>query len=284
VAVLADGPVVSGSNWQGTRDAGEVPVVPRRAQYGDPAALHFHRRPHPLPGANWLEDTEDDGAVLPAAFAVPDTEPRTERLRLPIPPGATRMRFTPRAEVTEILVDGVPLMDAHPDASGMYDVVLPPGDRPARRAELGLRTLPEHREGAALAGPITFAVGRGTIELGDWENVGLSGYSGGVRYSRVLNLETASETAVLDLGNVRGTAEVTVNGVAAGIRICAPYTFDLGTTLREGDNEIEVTIYGTLAPYLDDTSPTHFIFQGQRTTGLLGPVTLRIPEDDSPSG
>ncbi|GAA1865890.1 glycosyl hydrolase [Actinomadura bangladeshensis] len=275
-AVLVDGPVVSGAGWTATRDGAPAPVVPRRAQTGDPAALHLRRRPHPLPGAHWLEDDAGDtgdGTVLPATFAVPDALPRTELLRFAVPPGATGMRFTARAEVTAVLLDGVALPAAD-DGSGRFDVGLPGRASPVRTAELRLRTRPEHREGAALAGPVEFTVGAGTIELGDWEDAGLAGYSGGVRYRRVLDLPAAPASAVLDLGRVRGTAEVAVNGHPAGVRICAPYAVDLGTALREGRNEIEIVVYGTLAPYLDETSPTHFVFPGQRTSGLLGPATL----------
>ncbi|MGP4028432.1 glycosyl hydrolase [Actinomadura sp. 3N407] len=280
-AVLVDGPLVSGTGWHAARDDVPAPVVPRRAQSGDPAALHLRRRPHPLPGAHWLEDDGDDGddgTVLPASFADPDAAPRAERLRFAVPPGATRMRFTARGEVTGILLDGVPLSTAH-DGAGRFDLELPGHGRPAGTAELSLRTRPDHREGAALAGPVGFAVGPGTIGLGDWEDAGLAGYSGGVRYRRVLDLAAAPGSAELDLGRVRGTAEVTVNGHAAGVRICAPYTFDLGPALRAGGNEIEIVVYGTLAPHLDETSPTHFVFPGQRTSGLLGPVTLRTFAD-----
>ena len=284
-AVLVDGPVVSGPGWDAARDDATAPVVVRRAQIGDPAALHLHRRPHPLPGARWLEDASGDGdggdddVVLPASFAVPDAGPRDERLRFAVPPGATRMRFTARAEITGVLLDGAPLnaapIDGTSDGSGVFEVDLPGDARPAGTAELRLRTRPEHREGSALAGPVAFEVGRGTIELGDWEDAGLPGYSGGVRYRRVLELPEAPGGAELDLGRVRGTAEVTVNGRAAGVRICAPYVFDVGSALQAGRNEIEIVVYGTLGPRLDDTSPTHFVFAGQRVSGIAGPVVLR---------
>ncbi|KAB2352470.1 glycosyl hydrolase [Actinomadura rudentiformis] len=276
-AVLVDGPLMSGTGWHATRDGATVPVVPRRAQSGDPAAFHLRRRPHPLPGAHWLEDDGGDGAVMPALFTVPDALPRSERLRFTVPPGATRMRFTPRAEVTDVRLDGVPVSAT--EQEGAVEVELPEGQRPARTAELHLLTRPEHQEGAALAGPVTFAIGTGVIELGDWEDVGLGGYSGGIRYRQALTLPSAPEKAELDLGRVRGTAEVTVNGRPAGIRICAPYTFDLGTSLHGDRNEIEIVVYGTLAPYLDEASPTHFVFSGQRTSGLLGPVILRTSGD-----
>ncbi|MBA8954970.1 glycosyl hydrolase [Actinomadura namibiensis] len=272
-AVLVDGPLVSGAGWHATRDGVPVPVVPRRAQPGDPAAFHLRRRPHPLPGAHWLEDGPQEDAVLPARFAVPGARPRVERLRFEVPPGATRMRFTARGEVLDVLLDGVPVPAAARD--GRVDLELPGERRPAGTAELRLLTRPEHREGAALAGPVAFTVGPGTIGLGDWEDVGLAGYSGGVRYRRTVDLAAAPAGAELDLGRVRGTAEVAVNGTPAGVRICAPYAFDLGAALRGGRNEIEIVVYGTLAPHLDETSPTHFVFPGQRTSGLLGPVVLR---------
>ncbi|WP_395107659.1 glycosyl hydrolase [Actinomadura sp. SCN-SB] len=272
-AVLVDGAAVSDVTWRAARDDVPVPVVPRRAQHGDPAALHLHRRPHPLPGARRLEGDDGEGVVLPVPFAVPDARPRTESFRFSVPPGATRMRFTARGEVTGVYLDGLPLGTTGPD------IELPGGHRSARRtAELHVRTRPEDQAGAALAGPVEFTIGPGTIGLGDWEEQGLAGYSGGVRYKRALDLAETPARAELDLGRVRGTAEVTVNGNPAGVRICSPYVVDLGTSLRAGRNEIEIVVYGTLAPYLDETSPTPFVFAGQRTTGLLGPVTLRIPE------
>jgi hypothetical protein len=34
-------------------------------------------------------------------------------------------------------------------------------------------------------------------------------------------------------------------------------------------------VLGTLGPYLDTQSPTHYVFRGQRASGLFGPVKLR---------
>jgi hypothetical protein len=82
------------------------------------------------------------------------------------------------------------------------------------------------------------------------------------------------DRTVLDLGRVRGTAEVIVNGRTVGTRVCSPYRFDVTDGVRPGGNEIEIVVFGTLAPYLDAVSPTHFVFPGQRMSGLLGPVRL----------
>jgi hypothetical protein len=257
-----------------------VPVVPSRRQYGDPASLHLRRRPHPLPGAAWLDDTVATGDVLPARFAVPGIGPRVELLRVTVPPGATRMAVEVHGELLGVLLDGEPLEPAP-------EMPLPRsghGRAPGRRtAELRILTIPGHQAGAALAGPVRFTMGPGTIELGDWEDRGLAGYSGAVRYRRRVDLPSVPAAAVLDLGRVRGTVEVTVNGVHAGVRICAPYRFDLGTALRDGPNDIEILVCGTLAPYLDEVSPTHFVFPGQRVSGLFGPVRLLMPTDEGTS-
>ena len=274
-AVLVDGVAVSGTGWTATLDGAPIPVVPRRRQHGDPAALHLHRRPHPLPGAAWLEDGPDTGTVLPVRLAVPDEGSRVEWLRCEIPPGATRMTFEVNGQLLAVVVDDRPC--SFHGGPGTFEVTLPKDRAGTRTAVLRVLTRPGHRAGAALAGPVRFDVGPGTIELGDWESAGLTGYSGGVRYRRRLDLPEAPALATLDLGKVRGTAEVTVNGHRIGVRICAPYTFDVGTALRPGANEIEVLVYGTLAPYLDDVSPTHFVFPGQRASGLFGPVLLRSP-------
>ncbi|GAA2903743.1 hypothetical protein GCM10020220_111210 [Nonomuraea rubra] len=202
-------------------------------------------RPHPLPEAGWL----DGGPVaLPAGFAVPGARPRAERFLLDPPPGATGIEVT---------------------ALGRYDVHWQIGTAPV---ELVVHTTPGAQGGAALAGPVRFTCGPGRMRLGDWEEQGLAGYSGGVRYRATV--PARSGPGLLDLGRVRGSAEVSVNGRPCGVRVCSPYVFDV--ELDDGDNAVEILVLGTLAPYLDEVSPTHFVFPGQRTTGLFGPVRLRV--------
>ncbi|GAA2216468.1 hypothetical protein GCM10009850_119370 [Nonomuraea monospora] len=233
--VLVDGVAVSGPGWS---PATRV----RRRPHGDPAALWLLPRPHPLPEAGWL----DGGPVaLPATFAVPGARPRVERFLLDPPPGATGVEV---------------------NAAGRYDVRWPTAP-----VEVVVHTTPDAQAGAALTGPVRFTCGPGRMRLGDWEEQGLAGYSGGVRYRTTVPARRGP--AQLDLGRVRGSAEVSVNGRPCGVRVCSPYVFDVD--LDDGDNEVEILVLGTLAPYLDEVSPTHFVFPGQRTTGLFGPVHLR---------
>ncbi|MFI7705050.1 hypothetical protein [Nonomuraea sp. NPDC049480] len=236
--VLVDGLAVSGPGWS------PRPRV-RRRQHGDPAALCLRPRPHPLPEAGWLDGRP---TALPATFAVPGARARAERFLLDPPPGMT----------------GVDV-----DAAGPVEVVPASGGG----LELRVATVPGAQAGAAFAGPVRFTCGPGRMRLGDWEEQGLAGYSGGVRYRTTA--AARSGPGVVDLGRVRGTAEVTVNGRPCGVRVCSPYVFDV--EWDDGDNTVEILVLGTLGPYLDEVSPTHFVFPGQRGTGLFGPVRLRHP-------
>ncbi|MFI5890972.1 hypothetical protein ACIA5D_12740 [Actinoplanes sp. NPDC051513] len=267
-AILVDGAARSGRHWTATRGGRPVDTVVRRRQYGDPAALHLPRRPHPLPGTDWLEDTPADGTVLPVVLADPG-QAAAQWLSFVVPPGATSLTLSAYGEVV-VHVDGIEL------AKGAGDPVELTVDLDGlggpRECTLRVVTRPGYSRGAILAGPVTFEVGSGPISLGDWQEVGLPEYSGGVRYRRRFQSPAAS---IVDLGRVRGTAEVTLNGRSLGVRVCAPYTFEVGDALRPGENELEVLVYNTLAPYLDAISPTHFVFDGQKVSGLFGPVRLR---------
>jgi hypothetical protein len=135
-------------------------------------------------------------------------------------------------------------------------------------------------DGAAFQAPVAFKSGRGQIELGDWSKSGLAYYSGGVKYIRHVHLDESqkSHQVVLDLGDMRTSAEVKANGRSLGVRLGPPFTFDLTEAVHSGDNEIEVEVLNTLANYMS-AGPTKYVYPGQTVSGLLGPVTLRfIPQ------
>jgi hypothetical protein len=150
-----------------------------------------------------------------------------------------------------------------------------------RVCALRVETSPGYRAGGILDTPVRFEMATGMMTAGSWEEQGLVGYSGGVRYRQILVVDTVERTGVrilLDLGRVRGTAEIHVNGERVGVRIWSPYTFDLTDHLRAGENELHVSVYNTLGPYMDAISPTSFVFPGQTVSGLFGPVTLTETE------
>jgi len=129
-----------------------------------------------------------------------------------------------------------------------------------------------------LSGPVTFAVGAGRIELGDWQTNGLPAYSGGLRYRRTVSVPNgvSLKAAVLDLGETRGTVDVVCNGQSAGMRFLGPYQFEIGPLLHEGENQLEIVVCNTLAPYLEASTPTPYVFEGQTRSGLFGPVQIKF--------
>ncbi len=294
VAVVVDGVAtdasgerltwMSGPTWQVRRDGGAAaPVRLRRRQWVDmqydfiesalvdmdPSYSHLWRRPHPLPAAHWLEDAPAEGSVLAVA---PDAFPgsaRIEWLAWTVPPGAVAM-VVPVAGNARLWIDGE---EARLDAAGR---VLLDGEGAGSRTA-ALRVAPERcaSGGCLLRGPVTYELGAGRMALGLWEQHGLESYSGGVRYRYRAVIDAVAEgTLWLDLGRVRGTAEVWVNGAPAGVRIWSPYRFDVTALVRPGVNAIDVLILNTLAPYLDAQSPTFYIFPGQCDSGMFGPVRL----------
>ena len=79
----------------------------------------------------------------------------------------------------------------------------------------------------------------------------------------------------LDLGNVVSSAELRVNGQPAGVRVAPPWTFDISTLAKPGDNRLEVLVYNTLSNhYL--SIPTSY--NKPVPSGLLGPVTVSLVE------
>jgi hypothetical protein len=139
--------------------------------------------------------------------------------------------------------------------------------------------------GAVFAGPVTYEIGAGRIRPGEWSAQGLDAYSGGVRYTTELALDALpTGRLILDLGRVRGTAEVTVNGQPCGVRVWSSYRFDITAAAQPGQNTVEVLVCNTLAPYLRAVSPTHYVFPGQEVSGMLGPVTARAANRPAGAG
>lgn len=270
----------SDAAWSVARDGKPVPLKLRREQWEDPSWTRLWRRPHPLPASNWLEGSFGDrDPVVPLVPAAIHGRQRVEWVRFRVPPGAHRMRLEMHGSVSAYLDAEEPSCSVVEDRDGLrtLEVDLPGRDEPERVCALRVETVPGHEAGGIFEAPVTFEVGPGRMKLGNWDEQGLEGYSGGVRYAKTLMREEPTENGnrvLLDLGSVRGTAEVFLNGESAGVRIWSPYVFNLTDHLRQGNNRLEVDVFGTLGPYLDATSPTHFVFPGQRTSGLMGPVKL----------
>ncbi|MDH7482203.1 MAG: glycosyl hydrolase [Armatimonadota bacterium] len=141
---------------------------------------------------------------------------------------------------------------------------------------------PGLKAGAIFSKPIQFECAPGKITLGSWHEKGLSTYSGIGVYSRTFNLpgEYVGKPLILDLGEVRGTAEVRINGKQAGVRIWKPYRFEIGNLVRAGDNKVEIIVTNTLGPHYRIAMPTPYVYPGQEISGILGPVSLMQRENN----
>ncbi|HUQ94566.1 MAG TPA: hypothetical protein VM120_22990 [Bryobacteraceae bacterium] len=61
-----------------------------------------------------------------------------------------------------------------------------------------------------------------------------------------INLREAPEGVLLDLGSVRETAEVTINGKAAGVAWMRPYRLDITRPVRSGVNRLRIDVTNLL--------------------------------------
>lgn len=253
--------VVTDGTWSGR--PGGVAEVPY-----DPRWIQLRTRPHPLPRAEGEPVGQHVGALQS-----PGQEQPTQRFRFSLPPGATELRL-PVPGRAVVVDDGV-----RTEAVGGVHRLQAPAD--AGRV-IVVEVQPNGRSGGALwDGPVEVALsGSASIPLGDWTQLGLQDWSGGVRYRAVVRGRV--DVRALDLGLVRGTAELRVNGRAAGCRIWSPYRFDVSGLFDVDENVVEVDVYNTLAPYVAAVSPSPWVLPGQTVSGLLGPVTLHVEPHASP--
>ena len=137
----------------------------------------------------------------------------------------------------------------------------------------GQATVTDTLEPIKLDGPWTLRLERDgetarPTELGSWTSTDPT-FSGSGVYRTSLSLtkgELADRKMLLDLGDVRELAQVTVNGFVLPRALWSPYVVDITEALRPGDNSIEVRVTNTLLNRRSKTPPP---------SGLFGPVTLR---------
>ena len=121
--------------------------------------------------------------------------------------------------------------------------------------------------------------------LFDWRNndqLKFTSEEGSYKASFNLNKIEKNSSYLIDLGKVRYTANVTINGQSAGHRINAPYTLDITKYLKKGENTIEVWVTpGQLNGLIGEgekENPKYSKFKGRGTdlmsAGLIGPVIL----------
>ena len=98
-------------------------------------------------------------------------------------------------------------------------------------------------------------------------------FSGKMKYEFSLNLSENADRICLDLGFVGQNAELFVNGLSCGIRICNPYMFDITKAVNLGENQIEVIVSNTLAQAQRDQYSYYLQIP---PSGILGDICLKF--------
>lgn len=264
-----------------TLNEGANPVVVR---YDQPGRTHFvlemesgtpERERTPL-SMTWY----DKPGVVPFD-ALPDRVQPVGCYRFVSPPSLRKMSVTAHG-VLQAWADDLPMevTERGRDADGVrtYEAIVAAPNAKAVTVALRVEQDRGFYGGAALPEPIRLECGVGEIEVGDWAKSGvLEHYSGGAWYRKTVSLteQDIHGRVVLNMGKVVATAEVIVNGTAAGIRLTPPWTVDISSLVKAGENRIEILVYNTLSNHYG-TIPTHY--RGASESGLIGPVTIETSE------
>ena len=106
------------------------------------------------------------------------------------------------------------------------------------------------------------------FDLTDWTlREDLADFSGTVTYETKIEIDSIDKQIVLDLGTVREIAELIVNNQVVGVKMWAPYRFDISDMLQEGENTIRINISNV---------PANKIENVKISSGMLGPVQLML--------
>lgn len=126
---------------------------------------------------------------------------------------------------------------------------------------------------------------------GDFTNLFGKGYSGSVIYKTSFKSPKKEGTVLLDLGDVRYSCEVFVNGISKGIIIMSPYRLELSADELCEENILEVCVANTCANEYAHTSSfdkwqtwqlgSYFSIEqlyhkDSMSGGLIGPVKLKF--------
>jgi len=222
------------------------------------------RRGSVLTGVDWLEGpAATEGQVAQLWADSPDVPPPAW-FCFTAPPGARSLTLPIAGEV-EAWMDGEP-------AARDGDVL---ALREGARVALRVQAPPGHRGAACFTEHPVLALGPGRIRTGmSWHRQGLDAFAGVIVYRTTVEAETAAE-AVLELGSVRGSVEVRVNGESAGVVFCAPWRVPIH--LRAGRNVLELEVASALGPLAGRGVPTAFGPEDQRIVGLVERPRLLVP-------
>lgn len=90
----------------------------------------------------------------------------------------------------------------------------------------------------------------GKIESGSWTKQGYPHFAGTGIYKQKLNLKEVSKISRLVVEDAFSVVEAKVNGKPLGVRAWKPYAFDASGVLKQGENEMIISVTNTLGNIL----------------------------------
>ncbi|WP_168122403.1 hypothetical protein [Paenibacillus sp. HB172176] len=236
----------TGPSWLNERGQPSEVLHEAVLQFTETETMWLPGRAHPLPHIDWLmPDAKPSPAPLP--FVRDASQPgKPIWLRFPLPAGAAALRVDCTGEC-ECWIAG--RRTAMRDGKASFEPQ-PAGTMAA------LRMMPSDTstEADVLRAPVRFEVEQAQGRLGDWRSeLSLPHHSGVVEYETEVVWNEQS-VAVLDLGHVRGTAEVWLNGRELGVRAWSPYRFKLD--VRPGTQHLRIRVTNTLGTHYEIGRPS----------------------------
>lgn len=251
------------ASWAKVQVQGNPPMPP----WGEVEGLPENNAPHPLPRAEWLEG-KPDRPFEPLFEPFPEKRKRVCWFRFVAPPGAQKMRMNVKGKIW-VFVDGKEILPSNDNA-----YLLPSPEKEKRTVAIRIEPELGYPEAGAILEPLTFEVVNGKMGLGAWSDWGLSCYSGGIAYEKTFTVSLPEGEWWLNLGKVRGTAEVWLNGEKIGVRTWSPFKFNLTGKIINGENFLRVIVYSSLGPHYSEAVSPPYLFGEQKLAGLFGPVRL----------
>ncbi len=173
-----------------------------------------------------------------------------------------------------------------PDNTSPSTVAAPVAHTLKRREEIGAGGWKLTATGLVPSGKSS-VIHRELPRLIDWSlDSELRGFSGRAVYSTTFSVPAADagERLILDLGNVKDVAEVTINGKPVATLLLRPYQTDVTDFVQPGENLLEVSVTNALFNSMALREPRTFHPgptpnpSGLMPSGLIGPVQMKVME------
>jgi hypothetical protein len=201
---------------------------------------------------------------------------------------ATVMSHRRRGNWVEVDLDLQPFSSAlivfDPDSTEPSAMAAPTPRNLKRTEEIGAGGWKLVATGLVPSGK-TAVIRRDLPRLIDWSlDSELRGLSGRGVYSTTFRASAADagKQLILDLGNVKDVAEVTMNGRPTAALLLRPYQTDITDFVQPGDNLLEISVTNALFNSMALREPRTFHRgptanpSGLMSSGLIGPVQMKI--------